>query len=113
MLSVTLPIREICDCVVEAIASLAPAVVKVVVPIPSAPVKNEFDVEVEISEPTVSCDVVAISGKPSDDDVMIEFGAKEVEFVPPLATGRVFVTCVVRETCPVRLPSPKHVVDIA
>ena len=49
-----LPCRANCDCVVEDMINLAPAVVNVVVPIPSDPVKNEFEVDVEISDPTVS-----------------------------------------------------------
>ena len=39
--------------------------------------------------PTVSCDVVAISESPSADDVMMEFGEKSVELVPPLDIGSV------------------------
>ena len=51
-------------------------------------------VVVEIRDPTVSCDVVAISERPSADDVMIELGANDVVFVPPLDTGRVPVIVV-------------------
>jgi hypothetical protein len=93
--SVTLPTSAICDCVVEAMVSLAPAVVNVVVPTPSAPVKNEFDVEVEINEPIVNCDPVAMSVVPRESETMIDPGANDVAFVPPLATGSVPVTCVV------------------
>jgi hypothetical protein len=64
----------------------------VVVPIPSLPKKYDVLVVVESNDPTVSCDDVAISTVPSELDVMMEFGAKDVEFVPPLATGRVPVT---------------------
>ena len=46
-------------------------------------------VEVESNEPTVSCDVVAMRVVPRESDVMMEFGAKDPEFVPPLATVRV------------------------
>ena len=48
--------------------------------------------------PTVSCVPVAISVVPAESETMIEFGANDVELVPPLATGRVPVTPVVRET---------------
>ena len=63
----------------------------VVVPIPIQLLVKIEDrsVDVERSDPTVSCDVVAMSDKPSDDDVMMEFAANEVAFVPPLATDRV------------------------
>jgi hypothetical protein len=37
-------------------------------------------------------DDVAMSERPSAEDVMMEFAAKDVEFVPPLATGSVPVT---------------------
>ena len=70
----------------------------VVVPIPSLPKKNDVLVVVEIKLPTVSCDVVAMRAEPSKFDVMMEFGEKEVEFVPPFPTGSVPVTPVVRET---------------
>ena len=69
-----------------------------VVPIPRAPVKNDGVVVVEMSEPTVNCEVVAIRAEPFELEVMMEFGAKEMEPVPPLVTGRVPVTCDVRET---------------
>ena len=39
---------------------------------PRLPVKNELEVEVEMSDPTVSCDVVATSDVPSALDVMME-----------------------------------------
>jgi hypothetical protein len=40
-----------------------------------------------MSEPIVKLfDVVAISDKPEASDVMIEFGEKDVAFVPPPAT---------------------------
>ena len=55
------------------------------VPIPSLPKKNDVLVVVEINEPTVSCDVVAISAVPFELEVMMEFGAKEVLPVRPLA----------------------------
>ena len=37
-------------------------------------------------------DDVAMRESPSAEDVMMELAAKAVEFVPPLATGRVPVT---------------------
>ena len=46
---------------------------------------------------------------PSESETTIDPGAKEVEFVPPFATGSVPVTPVVSETCPVRLESDRHV----
>ena len=52
--SVIFPTRANCDCEVEAIVNRAPAVVRVVVPTPKAPVKKESDVVVEMREPTVS-----------------------------------------------------------
>ena len=51
--------------------------------IPRLPVKNDEEVEVEMSEPTVSCDVVATSPVPSAFDVMMELLAKAVLPVPP------------------------------
>ena len=49
--------------------------------------KMEFEtVEVERSDPTVSCDVVATSDVPSALDVMMELLGYDVWFVPPLAT---------------------------
>ena len=46
--------------------------------------KMEFErVEVAKSEPTVSCDDVAMRAVPAAFDVMIEFGEKEVAPVPP------------------------------
>ena len=71
--SVTFPTNASCDCVVEAMVSLAPDVANVVVPTPSAPTKNEFDVDVDISDPTVSCEVVAIKLAPVESETMIEF----------------------------------------
>ena len=54
-----------------------------------------------------------MSERPSEDEVMMEFGAKAITFVPPLATGRVPVTCEVREICPPSVPSPRQVEDNA
>ena len=51
----------------------------VVVAIPRLPVKNELEVEVEISDPTVSCDVVAMIAVPPEFDVMMELAGN----VPP------------------------------
>ena len=57
-------------------------------------------VDVAKSVDTVRLDVVAISDRPSEDEVMIEFAANDVAFVPPLATvsspemvERVVVAC--------------------
>ena len=103
MLSVTPPCRASCDCVVEEIKSRAwleekDVKLPVVVPIPSPPKKKEDEVDVEIKLPTVNCDVVAIRVVPRESETKIEFSAKAKEFVPPLATGRVPVTCPVSET---------------
>ena len=57
----------------------------VVVAMPRLPVKKELEVEVEISDPTVSCDVVAMIAVPPEFDVMMELLAKAVLPVPPLA----------------------------
>ena len=113
MSSVELPCKANCDCVVEEIINLPPAVVKVVVPIPNAPVKKELLVDVAMSEPIVSCDPVAISVVPRESETMIEPGANDVELVPPLATGSVPVTPVVRDICPVRLFSVRQLPAIA
>ena len=43
-------------------------------------------VVVEISEPTVSCDDVAMRAVPAELEVMMEFGAKDVDPVPPYST---------------------------
>ena len=43
-------------------------------------------VVVEISEPTVSCDEVAMRAVPAALLVIIEFGAKDVDPVPPYST---------------------------
>ena len=53
------------------------------VPIETAPAKVDVAVVVDRSEPTVNCDVVAMSESPSDADVMIELFGYEVTFVPP------------------------------
>ena len=50
-----------------------------------APAKDEALVVVERSEPTVSCEPVAIKAEPSALDVMMELLAKYVEPVPPFA----------------------------
>ena len=47
--------------------------------------------------------------EPSELDVMMELDEKEEEFVPPLATGSIPVTCDVREIVPPKLPNDKHV----
>ena len=52
---------------------------------PRLPVKKDEEVEVDKSDPTVSCDVVAIRAEPSALDVMMELLAKAVLPVPPLA----------------------------
>jgi hypothetical protein len=83
--------------------TLVPAVVNVVVPRPSDPTKNELSVDVDIKLPTVSCDVVAMSVVPRELETMMELAGKDVEFVPPLATGRV----------PVIVESERHVPEIA
>ena len=59
------------------------------VPIARAPVKKDLLVVVEISDPTVSWEVVAIKVVPAASEVMMEFGAKDVALVPPFATGTV------------------------
>ena len=69
-----------------------------VVAIPTLPKKYDELVVVEINDPTVNCDVVAIKVVPALSLVMMEFGAKDVALVPPLETGSVPVTCVVKET---------------
>ena len=55
----------------------------------NSPAKEELLVVVERSEPTVSCVPVAMRVLPAESEVMMEFGAKEVELVPPLETDRV------------------------
>ena len=86
MLSVLPPKRAIWGCVVEATDSFH---LGEVVAIPREPVKKESLVEVEIKEPTVNCDVVAMRVVPAESLVMIEFPANVVEFVPPFETGSV------------------------
>ena len=71
---------------------------EVVVPRATFPLKNELAVVVEISDPTVSCEVVATRAVPAEFDVIIEFAAKAVAFVPPFAIGNVPVTSEVRST---------------
>ena len=51
-----------------------------------SPAKEDVLVVVERSDPTVNCDVVEMRAEPSELEVMIELAAKDVEFVPPLAT---------------------------
>ena len=63
-------------------------------PIPREPRKNDVFVVVEISEPTVSCDVVAMRAVPFAFDVMIEFGANCVAPVPPFGIPSVPVSVV-------------------
>ena len=77
----------------------------------SSPAKDEVLVVVERSEPTVSWVPVAMRAVPRELETMIELGEKEEEFVPPLATGSIPDTCVVRETVPPKLPSVKHEPD--
>ena len=74
-----------------------------VVAMPREPRKNESEVVVEMREPTVNCEVVAIKVVPAELDVMIEFPAKEVALVPPLETESVpvMVERVVVETQPI------------
>ena len=74
----------------------------------NSPAKEEVLVVVERSEPTVSCVPVAIRAEPSDDEVMMELLAKEVELVPPFETGNVPLTPVVKETWPPRVFSPRQ-----
>ena len=57
--------------------------------------------------------VVAMSDSPSLLDVMMEFAANAVEFVPPFATGSVPVTPVVKLTVPVSVESERQVEAIA
>ena len=64
----------------------------------NSPAKEDELVVVERSEPTESCEPVAIKVVPRESETMMEFGAKEVELVPPFPTGRVPVTPVERET---------------
>ncbi len=94
--------------------TLAPAVANVVVPIPRDDRKYEFKVvDDAMSEETVKLLLdVAMSDNPSDDEVMIELDAKDVEFVPPFAIGRVPVTFAVRETCPVKFESVRQEPEI-
>jgi hypothetical protein len=75
---VVFPDNASCDWVVEEMISRAP-VVKVVVPIPRDPTKDEFADVVESKFPTVSCVPVAISC-PDELVVMMEFAA----YVPVL-----------------------------
>ena len=84
-----------------------------VVPIPTVPVKKEGVVDVAMSDPTVSCDVVAINVVPAASETMIEFGAKTEAFVPPLTTGRTPLTCDVREICPPRFAIERQLEEIA
>ena len=69
----------------------------------NSPAKDEGLVVVARSEPTVSCVPVAMSVVPRESETTMEFAAKEAELVPPLPTGRVPVTPVVRETWPPRV----------
>ena len=77
-----------------------------------APANDEALVVVESNDPTVSCDVVAMRADPSALEVMMEFGANDVEFVPPFAIGRVPVTPVVRDTVPASVESDRQVLEI-
>ena len=65
----------------------------VVVPRPSPPRKKEDDVDVEISEPTVNCDVVEMMFVPSELAVKIALlaNASVAVKVPDIVTGE-FVT---------------------
>ena len=60
-----------------------------VVPRPRLPVKKESTVVVEINDPTVNCDVVAVNAVPAALETIIEFGEKTDEPVPPFAVDRV------------------------
>ena len=76
--------RDSCGAVDEEICSDHRGVV---VPIPIQLLrKMEFTrVDVESSDPTVSCDVVAMRAEPSEFETMMELAAKAVLPVPPLA----------------------------
>ena len=65
------------------------------------PAKEDVLVDVERSDPTVNCDVVATRAEPSEFEVMMELAAKAVLPVPPL------------EILLVKDPFPIHVVPIA
>ena len=73
------------------------------VPTPSCPLNQEMLVEVEMSEPTVSCEVVAMMPLPVEFDVKMELAGNEVTPVPPFANG----------TVPARVPNPRQVELIA
>jgi hypothetical protein len=109
-LSVLFPCRDSCERVVVERVSRK---LGVDVPIPTEPRKDELAVVVATMLPTVSCVPVAMSAVPFELDTMMELAAKEEEFVPPLAIGRIPVTPVVRETCPPRLDRERHEPDIA
>jgi hypothetical protein len=53
---------------------------------PSEPVKNDDNDVVEMSDPTVNCDVVARRVSPAAFETMIEEAGNDVAFVPPRAT---------------------------
>ena len=79
---------------VEATSSLAKLEpnklsVAVVVPMFNPPVSSERDVVVDRSDPTVSCDVVAIIPVPKELAVKIPFVAakKDIARVPEVVTG--------------------------
>ena len=76
-----------------------------VVAMPREPRKKESLVVVEIKEPTVNCDVVAMSVVPAEFDVMIELAANAVALVPPNAT-----VTVPRVMAPPPLPTTLKVV---
>ena len=64
------------------------------------PKKVDCEVVVARIEPTVSCEVVAMSVVPDELEVTIEFAGKAVALVPPLATDRAPVVVMVGETEP-------------
>ena len=87
MSSVILPMSANCDCDVEEIAKILPTVV--VAPTPREPMKYELALVVEIRDPTVRIDDVAMSAEPFEFDTMMEFAGKRVDPVPPFTTGSV------------------------
>jgi hypothetical protein len=74
MSSVVPPVRASCGCVVLAMFSFQ---IGVAVAMPRDPTKEEIPVEVESNDPTVNCDVVAISEVPAEFETMMELAGND------------------------------------
>ena len=80
-----------------------------VVAIPREPVKKELEVVVEIIEPTVNWEVVAMMFVPSEDAVRIAFGEKfrVAVKVPDVVTGELVTVKAAGRDSPTEVTVPE------